>query len=64
MPSAPRYTHLRRATIFAEKSHRLLDSVLDYVEIDAGLMELFGVYQSQALDPNVNWERLMDQWRA
>ena len=64
MPSAPRYTHLRWATIFAEKSHRLLDSVLDYVEIDAGLMELFGVYQSQALDPNVNRERLMDQWRA
>jgi hypothetical protein len=28
------------------------------------LMELFEVYQSQALDPNVNRKRLMDQWRA
>ncbi len=42
----------------------LLDAVLDYAEIDAGLMELFGVYQSQALDPNVNRKRLMDKWRA
>lgn len=64
LENAPRYTHLRWATIFAEKSHRLLDAVLDYAEIDAGLMELFEVYQSQALDPNVNRKRLMDQWRA
>ena len=64
LENAPRYTHLRWATIFAEKAHRLLDAVLDYAEIDAGLMELFEVYQSQALDPNVNRKRLMDQWRA
>jgi len=64
LENAPRYTHLRWATIFAEKSHRLLDAVLDYAEIDADLMELFEVYQSQALDPNVNRKRLMDQWRA
>jgi IS4 transposase len=64
LENAPRYTHLRWATIFAEKSYRLLDAVLDYAEIDAGLMELFEVYQSQALDPNVNRKRLMDQWRA
>jgi len=64
LENAPRYTHLRWATIFAEKSHRLLDAVLDYAEIDVGLMELFEVYQSQALDPNVNRKRLMDQWRA
>ena len=64
LENAPRYTHLRWATIFAEKSHRLLDAVLDYADIDAGLMDLFEVYQSQALDPNVNRKRLMDQWRA
>jgi putative transposase len=64
LENAPRYTHLRWATIFAEKAHRLLDEVLDYAEIDADLMELFEVYQSQALDPNVNRKRLMDQWRA
>jgi putative transposase len=64
LENAPRYTHLRWATIFAEKSHRLLDAVLDYSGIDANLMELFEVYQSQALDPNVNRKRLMDEWRA
>ena len=64
MENAPRYTHLRWATVFAEKSHRLLDAVLDYANIEASLMELFEVYQSQALDPNVNRKRLMDNWRA
>ena len=64
LENAPRYTHLRWATIFAEKSHRLLDAILDYSGIDADLMELFDVYQSQALDPNVNRKRLMDEWRA
>jgi len=52
------------ATIFAEKSHRLLDAVLDYAEIDTGLVELFEVCQSQALDSNVNRKKLMDKWRA
>jgi len=60
LENAHRYTHLRWATIFAEKLHRLLDAVLVYAEIDAGLMELFEVYQSQALDSNVNRKRLMD----
>lgn len=64
LENAPRYTHLRWATIFAEKSYRLLTAVLDHADIDADLMDLFEVYQSQALDPNVNRERLMDQWRA
>ena len=62
--NAPRCTHLRWATIFAEKSNRLLDAVLDHAGIDADLMDLFEVYQSQALDPNVNRKRLMDEWRA
>ena len=51
---------MRWATIFAEKSHRLSDAVLDYADIDAGLMELFEVYHNQVLDPNVNRKRLMD----
>jgi hypothetical protein len=63
LEKAPRYTHLRWETVFAEKSHRLLDTVLDYSGIDADLMKLFEVYQSQALDPNVNRKRLMDEWR-
>lgn len=64
LEQAPRYTHLRWATVFAEKSHRLLDAVLDYAGIDASLMDLFEVYKSQALDPNVNRKRLMDSWIA
>ena len=64
LENAPRYTHLRWATIFAEKAHRLLDAVLAYENINAGLMELFEVYGSQALDPNVKRTRLSDTWRA
>lgn len=64
LEDAPRYTHLRWATVFAEKSHRLLDAVLEFAGVDADLMDLFEVYQSQALDPNVNRKRLMDEWRA
>ena len=48
---------MRWETIFTEKSHRLLGAVLDYADIDAGLMELFEVYQSQGLETNVNWKR-------
>jgi putative transposase len=61
---APRYTHLRWATIFAEKSLELLDDILDYAGIDTEPMDLFELFQSQALDPNVNRKRLMDIWRA
>ena len=64
LENAPRYTRLRWATIFAEKAHRLLDAILAYENINASLMELFEVYQSQALDPNVNRTRLSDTWRA
>jgi len=64
LENAPRYTHLRWATIFVEKAHRLLDAILDYSGIDPDLMELFDVYQRQALAPNVNRKRVMDEWRA
>lgn len=64
LENAPRYTHLRWATVFAEKSYRLLDAVLEYANIEVGLVELLEIYQSQALDPNVNRKRLMDYWRA
>ncbi len=64
LENAPRYTHLRWATIFAEKAHRLLDAVLAHENINAGLMELFEVYSSQALDPNIKRTRLSDTWRA
>ena len=61
LEDAPRYTHLRWATVFAEKSHRLLDAVLEFADVDASLMDLFEVYQPWALDPNVNRKRPMDE---
>ena len=64
MENAPRYTHLRWATIFAEKSRDLLGAILDYAGIDTEPMDIFELFQSQALDPNVNRKRLMDIWRA
>lgn len=64
LDKAVRYTHLRWGTIFAEKSSRLMDWVLDYAGIHPDLMEHFKVYESQALDPNVNRKRLTDVWRA
>ena len=62
--NAPRYTHLRWATIFAEKSRDLLGAILDYAGIDTEPMDIFVLFQSQALDPNVNRNRLTDIWRA
>lgn len=61
---AVRYTHLRWATIFAEKSSRLMDRVLDHAGLHPDLTEFFEVFESQALDPNVNRNRLTDVWRA
>lgn len=64
LDKAVRYTHLRWATIFAEKAHRLMDRILDYAGLHPDLIEYFKVYESQALDPNVNRTRLTDVWRA
>jgi hypothetical protein len=64
LEKAPRYTHLRWATIFAEKSQDLLDDILDYAGINTEPMDIFELFQNQALDPNVNRKRLMDIWRA
>jgi len=64
LDKAVRYTQLRWGTIFAEKSSRLMDQVLKYAGLHPDLMELYKVYESQALDPNVNRKRLTDVWRA
>ena len=64
LENAVRYTHLRWATLFAEKSSRLMDRVLDHAGLHPDLMEFFEVFESQALDPNVNRNRLTDVWRA
>jgi len=59
---APRFTHLRWARIFAEKSGRLEESILRFLNIEHTAMEMFLVYESQALDPNVKRHRLMEDW--
>ena len=64
LENAVRYTKIRWATIFAERAHRLLDSVLAYAGLHPDMMEHYQVYMSQALDPNVNRQRLSDVWRA
>lgn len=39
---------------FAEKSYGHHDAAIDYVDIEASFMELFELYQRQALDPKIN----------
>lgn len=64
LENAVRYTKIRWATIFAERASRLLDSVLAEAGLHPDFMEHLEVYTSQALDPNVNRQRLSDVWRA
>ena len=64
LENAVRYSKIRWATIFAEKAHGLMDRVLAYAGLHPDMMEYFRVYESQALDPNVNRQRLSDVWRA
>jgi putative transposase len=64
LENAVRYTHLRWATLFAEKSSRLMDRVLEHAGLHPDFMEFFEVFESQALDPNVNRDCLTDVWRA
>jgi IS4 transposase len=64
LDKAVRYTHIRWATIFAERANKLRDSVLAYAGLYPDIIDHLGVYESQALDPNVNRTRLSDVWRA
>jgi IS4 transposase len=64
LENAVRYTKIRWATIFAERASRLMDSVLAVAGLHPDMMEHIQVYLSQALDPNVNRQRLSDVWRA
>jgi len=59
---AVRFTHMRWARVFAEKSMRLCDVVLDYMGLEYDIMTALDMEESQALDPNVNRHRLMEDW--
>lgn len=57
-----RFTSLRWAKIFSERAHLLEGRILAFNGIDFSYELIASVYSSQALDPHVNRERLMDRW--
>jgi len=59
---APRFTHLRWAKVFMENASKLMDAMLRSNDIEYTIMTLMAIYESQAVDPNVNRERLMEDW--
>ena len=61
---ASRFTHLRWANTFAEHAYRLMSAMIESNDIEFSIWTLMDVYQSQAIDPNVNRERLMEDWVA
>jgi putative transposase len=59
---APRFTHLRWAKVFMENASKLMEAILRSNDIEYSIMTLMEIYESQAVDPNVNRERLMEDW--
>jgi IS4 transposase len=59
-----RFTQLRWSKIFAENADVQLTLILAYYGIERTFETLMDVYHSQALDPHVNRDRLMEPWRA
>ncbi|GCC10866.1 transposase DDE domain protein [archaeon] len=59
-----RYTQLRWSKIFAENADIQLTLILAYYGIKRTFNTVMDVYLSQALDPHVNRDHLMDKWRA
>lgn len=62
--TAARYTQLRWSTVFSEQAPRLLDLLLEYLDIEFDLMTIHDVYNSQALDPHVGRKRFREEWWA
>ncbi len=59
-----RYTRLRWSTIFAENSGDQLTLILAYNGIQRTLETIMDIYDSQALDPHIDRDRLMEDWVA
>ena len=59
-----RYTQLRWSTIFTENASDQLTTILAHQKIQRTFETVMNVYNSHALDPNVNRHRLMEQWTA
>lgn len=57
-----RFTNLRWAKVFAERAHLLEGRVSAFNGIDMTYELLNSVYASQALDPHVNRDRLLQDW--
>ena len=61
--NAHRYTHARSTMIFMERAHRILDDVLEHLEIRPGDDEMERMlFWDHTLDPNLKRKRLMDPW--
>jgi len=59
-----RFTHMRWAKVFAENAPELMRAVIRSSGRDVDIFVLMEIYSSQAKDPNVTRERLMDDWVA
>ena len=62
--SKRRFTHLRWAKVFAENAPDFMRDVIRTTGRDIDIYFWMELYSSQARDPNVNRERLMDGWIA
>jgi hypothetical protein len=58
------YTHLQWAKAFTEGSHRIMEEVLKSMNLELGMITYFQIMMGQGKTPNINKERLMDQWLA
>ncbi len=58
------HPHEVGANSFAEHAQRLLGAILDSNDLEYSIWTLMDIYESQAVDPNVNRERLMEDWVA
>ncbi|MFO8110144.1 MAG: IS4 family transposase [Thermoplasmata archaeon] len=59
-----RFTQLRWSNTFTEMANDQLTTILEYCGIKRTFETVMGVYDSQALDPHVNRDRFMDDWRT
>jgi IS4 transposase len=61
---ATRFTHMRWAKVFAENAPDLMRDVIRSNGLRYDLMVYLEIFSSQACDPNVKRERLMEGWVA
>ncbi len=60
--NAYRYTHILWAKVFMENANDQLDLVIRAIGIHLTMIDKYGFYLDQSLDPNVCRRRLLDGW--